>query len=249
MGPAFLTVKPVPSYLNSSAGASFSRKRAAVALLNGFYVDESQPHNYATEKVEQPMNGGIDIRMATVADAEAIRAIYAPYVTDSAITFEYDVPSVEEMARRIRTVQERHVWLVATDTEGAIAGYAYASPFKERAAYQWAVETSIYVRRDVKRRGIGKLLHDALEKAMKAQGILNMNACISYPASDPTPQASGLRPQTSDSRPDAPDLTLDSVRFHERMGYTRVAHFHLCGRKFGRWYDMIWMEKHIGEHV
>lgn len=172
----------------------------------------------------------LSIRPATDTDAKEIWAIYAPYVTDTAITFEYDVPTVEEMAKRMETVQKKYPWLVATDADGTVVGYAYASPFKERAAYQWAVETSIYVKMNQKGNGIGRLLHEALEEALRQQGILNMNACISY------------------VEPEDEYLTLDSVRFHERMGYTQVAHFHLCGRKFGRWYDMIWMEKLIGKH-
>ncbi len=172
----------------------------------------------------------LTIRPATGADAEAIWTIYAPYVTDTAITFEYDVPTVGEMARRMETVQRKYPWLVATETDGTVMGYAYASPFKERAAYQWAVETSIYVKMNQRGCGVGRLLHEALEEALRQQGILNMNACISY------------------VEPEDEYLTLDSVHFHERMGYTQVAHFHLCGRKFGRWYDMIWMEKLIGKH-
>ena len=82
----------------------------------------------------------------------------------------------------------------------------------------------------MKRCGIGRQLHDALEERLKAQGILNMNACISY------------------IDPEDEYLTQDSVRFHSRLGYEKVAHFHLCGKKFDRWYDMIWMEKLIGEH-
>lgn len=172
----------------------------------------------------------ITIRKATKADAEAIQTIYAPYVRETAISFEYDVPSVEEMAKRIEEVQKTHPWIVAEE-DGKIVGYAYAHAFYGRAAYQWAVETSIYVDRQEKRKGIGKKLHDTLEDRLKKQGILNMNACIAY------------------IEPEEEHLTQDSVRFHERMGYTKVAHFHLCGKKFGRWYDVIWMEKIIGEHV
>jgi phosphinothricin acetyltransferase len=172
----------------------------------------------------------ITIRKATKADAEAIQTIYTPYVRETAVSFEYDVPSVEEMAKRIEEVQKTHPWIVAEE-DGKIVGYAYAHAFYGRAAYQWAVETSIYVDRQEKRKGIGKKLHDTLEDRLKKQGILNMNACIAY------------------IEPEEEHLTQDSVRFHERMGYTKVAHFHQCGKKFGRWYDVIWMEKIIGEHV
>ena len=176
------------------------------------------------------MKNRITIRPAVQTDAEVIQQIYAPYVTQTAITFEYEVPSIEEMARRIAEVEKKYPWIVAEE-DGRVVGYAYASPFKQRAAYQWAVETSIYVDRDEHRKGIGQLLHDALEAQLRAQGILNMNACISF------------------IEPEDEYLSLDSVHFHQRMGYTQVAHFHQCGRKFGRWYDMIWMEKLIGEHV
>ena len=169
------------------------------------------------------------IRDATLSDAEAMLAIYAPYVEQTAITFEYDVPTLDDFRQRIKKIQEKYPWIVAEE-DGRILGYAYASAFKERVAYQWSVETSIYVDGSVKRQGIGHRLHDRLEQQLKAQGILNMNACISY------------------IEPEDEFLTLDSVRFHEQLGYVKVAHFHLCGKKFGRWYDMIWMEKFIGEH-
>ncbi len=190
----------------------------------------------------------IIIRNATKADIRVIQAIYAPYVTDTVITFEYDVPTVEEMERRMEQVQKKYPWLVAEEN-GKVVGYAYASAFKERAAYQWAVETSIYVDGQEKRKGIGRQLHDALEEALKMQGILNMNACISFPADALNNQPTRLtNPSPQEEYTPDPHLTLDSVHFHERLGYTTVAHFHLCGKKFGRWYDMIWMEKMIGEH-
>ena len=157
-------------------------------------------------------------------------AIYAPYVEHTAVTFEYNVPSEEEFLRRISKVQSRYPWLVAEDN-GRVVGYAYAGVFKERDAFQWAVETSIYVDVSMKRLGIGRLLHDALEERLRSQGILNMNACIAYP------------------RQEDEYLTRDSVSFHAKLGYKQVAHFHQCGKKFGRWYDMIWMEKMIGEHI
>ena len=157
-------------------------------------------------------------------------AIYAPYVEQTAITFEYDVPTLDDFRQRLLKVQAKYPWIVAEE-QGRIVGYAYASAFKERAAYQWAVETSIYVDSGMKQCGIGRQLHEGLEQRLKAQGILNINACISF-----------LDPEDK-------YLTQDSVRFHEQLGYQKVAHFHQCGKKFGRWYDMIWMEKLIGEHL
>ena len=117
----------------------------------------------------------ITIRPAIQQDAEALLQIYAPYVEKTAITFEYDVPTVDEFAGRISKVLQKHPYLVA-EISGEPVGYAYAGPFKERAAYDWAVETTVYVREDMKKHGIGRVLYTALEKALAAQGILNMNA-------------------------------------------------------------------------
>ncbi len=170
------------------------------------------------------------IRMASPGDAEELLKIYAPYVTDTAISFEYNVPSPEEFAGRIAHTLEKYPYLVAVE-KGRVNGYAYASPFKERPAYGWAVETTVYLRQDCRGRGLGELLYSALEEALKHQNILNMNACIAFTAAE-------------DER-----LTNASERFHARMGFQLVGRFSKCGYKFGQWYDMIWMEKLIGEHM
>ncbi len=169
------------------------------------------------------------IRTATPEDAARILAIYAPYVIDTAITFEYDVPSLEEFRQRIVGTLAKYPYLVAEEGE-EIVGYAYAGVFKARAAYNHCVETSIYVKREAHGHGIGKALYLEFENRLKSQGIINVNACISWI--------------------DEPDehLTHQSPEFHAHLGYERCAHFHKCGYKFGRWYDMIWMEKMIGEH-
>ena len=171
----------------------------------------------------------ITTRTAIPADAKALLAIYTPYVEQTAITFEYDVPTLEEFTSRIQNTLQKFPYIIAEENN-QILGYAYASPFKERAAYGWSVETSIYVKQDERQKGIGRILYDRLEEILKKQGILNVNACIGYP-------------QVEDEY-----LTQDSVRFHEKLGYSMVGTFHKCGYKFGRWYDMVWMEKFIGEH-
>lgn len=176
------------------------------------------------------MGNEIRIRTATVEDAEAILAIYAPYVTDTAITFEYEVPGIEEFRERIRHTLKRYPYLVA-EKDGAIIGYAYAGPFKERAAYDWAVETTIYVDTSRKKMEIGKKLYAALEQDLAQQNILNLNACIGY-----------LEQEDE-------YLTKNSVEFHTHLGYRLVGEFYQCGYKFGRWYNMVWMEKQIGEHT
>ena len=175
-------------------------------------------------------NTSITIRMANPADAQALLNIYAPYVINTAITFEYDVPSVEEFASHIAHTLEKYPYLIAEEG-GNILGYAYASPFHDRPAYDWAVETSIYVDQNIKHRGIGRKLHDALESTLREQGILNMNACIAYP------------PEEDEH------LDKNSVEFHAHMGYRLVGEFYKCGYKFNRWYNMVWMEKLIGEHL
>lgn len=171
----------------------------------------------------------IEIRVAAEADAEALLKIYTPYVKHTAITFEYEVPTVEEFASRIKKVLQRYPYFIA-EADGKAVGYAYVSPFKERAAYDWAVETSIYVDRNKRGMGIGKKLYEALECTLKEQNICNLNACIGYP-------------EVEDEY-----LTKDSVKFHEHLGYSMVGEFHKCGYKFNRWYNMVWMEKMIGEH-
>lgn len=172
----------------------------------------------------------IKIRIATINDTAELLAIYAYYVTNTAITFEYDVPSKAEFENRIRNTLEKYPYLVA-ELEGNIVGYAYAGPFKTRAAYQWNVETSIYVHKDYKHMGIGNQLYQALETILKSQNIRNMNACIAYPTQEDE------------------YLTKDSVYFHQKLGYSLVGEFHQSGYKFHRWYNMIWMEKLIGDHV
>ena len=106
--------------------------------------------------------GVLTIRTADRQDAEALLQIYAPNVKNTAITFEYDVPSVEEFAGRISKVLQKYPYLVA-EVNGEPVGYAYAGPFKERAAYDWAVETTVYVRENMKKSGIGRALYTALE--------------------------------------------------------------------------------------
>lgn len=170
------------------------------------------------------------IRIAAPADAEKLLLIYAPYVTDTAISFEYTVPTAAEFRSRIIHTLQKYPYLVA-EQSGQAVGYAYASSFIGRAAYDWNAETTIYLQKDKKRTGIGRILYEALEKSLTLQNILTANACIGYP-------------ETEDEY-----LTLNSIQFHEHLGYRMVGIFHQCGCKFNRWYHMAWMEKHLGEHT
>ena len=171
----------------------------------------------------------IQIRAAAPDDAGELLKIYEPYVRKTAITFEYDVPELEEFRKRIENTLKKHPYLAA-ERDGELLGYAYTGPFKERAAYDRAVETTIYLKENQRKMGVGRKLYQALEDISRAQNILNLNACIGYP-------------EIEDEY-----LTRNSVQFHEHLGYTMVGKFHKCGYKFGNWYDMVWMEKIIGEH-
>lgn len=171
----------------------------------------------------------VAVRVASPADAAAISEIYSYYVLHTAVTFEWEAPGVEEMRGRIARTLEKYPWLVAL-RDGRIVGYAYAGPFKDRAAYDWCAELSIYLAPEFRGQGVGSVLYEALEAALGKMGVSNLYACIAVP-----------------EREDA-FLTRSSERFHSRRGYRTVGEFKNCGYKFGRWYHMIWMEKIIGEH-
>ena len=172
----------------------------------------------------------MEIEKVTTKDAKQLLEIYAPYVENTAVSFEYEVPSLEEFRGRIRSISARYPYIKAAAEDGTILGYAYAGAFKPRAAYDWAVETTIYVRRECRGKGVGRALYEALERSLKGMGICNLNACIAYTSHQD------------------PHLTNDSMYFHEKMGYKMVGTFHRCGYKFHTWYDMIWMEKLIAPH-
>ena len=172
----------------------------------------------------------IIVRDAVPEDALRILEIYSYYITDTAITFEYVIPSTEEFRQRMRHTLQKYPYLVIEE-DGVIQGYAYAGVFKDRAAYDWACEMTVYIDRNAQRRGLGRMIYEALEAKLKAMGILNLYACIAYPEKEDE------------------YLTRNSVMFHKRLGYTPAGTFRRCGYKFDRWYDMVWMEKIIGGHT
>ena len=169
-------------------------------------------------------------RIAVPDDVPALLAIYAPYVEKTAISFEYEVPSVEEFRSRMETISQRYPYLVAEDEAGQILGYAYTHTFIAREAYDRCAETTIYLALDARRHGLGKRLYRAIEDLSRAQGIYNLYACIG-------------EPQGADDE----YLTDNSIRFHEHLGFRRIGVFRRCGYKFGRWYDMSWAEKLLGK--
>ena len=166
----------------------------------------------------------------TVADSADLLSIYSYYVENTAISLEHKTPSEAEFSKRISDISSKYPYIKAVNDDGITVGYAYATTFKPRASYDWSVETTIYIRREFRSMGIGKLLYDKLEKSLICMGILNMNACIVYPDSEDE------------------YLTDDSVRFHTKYGFNVVGMFNKCAYKFGHWYNVVWMEKSIGIH-
>ena len=159
------------------------------------------------------------IRIATEADVPAILEIYAPYVTGTTITFEYDVPTQTEFLSRFRSITCEFPWLVWED-RGEILGYAYACRPFERAAYSWCAEPSIYLKASARGQGIGRKLYAALEELLKLQGYRVLLALIT-------------------------GENTASLRFHEKLGYTFAGELKACGCKFGKWLSVFWMEKHL----
>lgn len=171
----------------------------------------------------------ITIRVASVKDASELLEIYAYYVEHTAITYEFEVPTLAEFEKRIETTLQNYPYLVA-EVDGNIAGYVYAGRFRTRAAYDWSVETSIYLSGKYQRMGLGRMLYERLEEILQKQNITNLYAGVADPVEEDE------------------YLTRNSEWFHEAMGYKTVARFYKCGSKFGRWYNLIHMEKIIGEH-
>ena len=157
------------------------------------------------------------IRLANAADIPAILDIYGPYILNTAISFEYTVPSLAEFTERFHSVTAQFPWLVWEEA-GTVLGYAYASLPFGRAAYRWVASCSIYLAPDARKRGIGTKLYDALEKVLTVQGYRKVYAII-----------------TSDNP--------GSLTFHEKRGFRQIGHFPECGIKFGKLYSVVWMEK------
>ena len=164
----------------------------------------------------------IDIRNAAAADAEVIRNIYAPYITDTCVTFETEVPAMEEFAARIESISRAYPYLVGV-TDGKVVGYAYASRHRARAAYQYSADVSIYVAPGYHRRGIGRALYSKLFELLRERGIYTVYAGITLP-------------------------NEESAGLHNAFGFRQVGVFRNVGYKFGRWLDVMWMEKPLREY-
>jgi phosphinothricin acetyltransferase len=163
------------------------------------------------------------IRLADVHDAPAVAAIYRPAVTDSVISFELEPPDGAEMGRRIERVRARMPWLVC-EAGGEVLGYAYAGLHRERAAYQWSVEVSAYVRGDTRRPGVARALYTSLFAALVVQGFRNAYAGVTLP-------------------------NAASVGLHTAMGFAPVGVYRGVGYKHGAWHDVAWFERALAPRV
>ena len=162
------------------------------------------------------------IRLAKPADADVLLAIYAPYIIHTAFTFETEVPSTEDFEHRIITYQQNWPWLVY-EINGVIAGYAYASKHRERAAYQWCVESSVYVHNDFQQKGIAKALYKTLFEILKYQGCRNVYAGITLPNDK-------------------------SVAFHKNFGFTWLAEYKNIGYKLNKWNTVSWWQLQLNDY-
>lgn len=162
------------------------------------------------------------IRSATEADAQAITDIYTPIVEETHISFETTPPSIDEMARRIRNTATRLPWLVC-ENEGRVVGYAYASPHNDRSAYQWSVNTSVYVAKEWQRDGVARGLYESLFELVQLQGLYTAYAVIALP-------------------------NPPSVAFHESIGFERVGVYRNAGFKDGEWHDVGHWERTLQPH-
>lgn len=166
------------------------------------------------------------LRLATTADAAELLKIYAPFVESedrnlSNVSFEYEVPTVEEFAGRIRDISAAYPYIVC-EHEGRLIGYVYAHPYIQRAAYQWGAEVTIYLAPEGQGVGLGRVMYTALESLLRLQGIKTLYSCI-----------------TASNK--------HSVKMHEALGYKIIGTFEKTGFKHGHWLDMVWMEKRIAD--
>ena len=145
---------------------------------------------------------------------------------NTAVSFEYNAPSEEEFKERIINTTKKYPYLVC-EKDGKVVGYAYAGAYSAREAYSWTATTSIYIDKDFRRQGIGSKLYYELEERLKELGIINILAGVAYT-------------ETEDEY-----LTHDSYKYHLKEGYKKVAHMETVGKKFDRWYDLIWLQKKV----
>ena len=218
---------------STMVGEAFRIKNCEEGGNDSNYPSEKQ-FEMAARNLNVPEYGNnrkpVYIRMATPDDAEAILNIYSYYVENTAITFEYEVPTVREFSERIRNIRKAFPYYVA-ERDGKILGYAYASKFATRAAYAWSSELSIYVDKDSHRIGIGELLLDAVESTLIRQGIINFYAIV------------------ADSSEKNVYIPKEGLPFYHKHGYAEEGRLSKVGAKFGQWFDTVYLVKRLGENV
>jgi L-amino acid N-acyltransferase YncA len=165
----------------------------------------------------------IKIRLASIEDAEQLCDIYKHYVDFTIVSFEYSSPCIEEMQNRILSICKQYPWIVA-EKKGKIIGYAYASKYKEREAYNWACESSVYIKKEYQDGGLGKKLYSELFKILKGQGYIVVLACISLP-------------------------NEQSINFHKKMGFTEIGIKKKVGVKFDKLIDVIWLQLQLNQEI
>ncbi|MBI5916263.1 MAG: N-acetyltransferase [Bacteroidetes bacterium] len=169
------------------------------------------------------MDNQLTIRLITESDASEVLEIYKPYVLDTIISFEYEVPTLEEYLQRIKTHTAEYPWLVCLQGD-KIIGFAYASKHRYRTAYQWSPESTVYLSPEVHRKGIARILYATLFSMLRYQGYFNVYAGVGLP-------------------------NEKSVGFHKAAGFEEIGIFRKVGYKHGHWHDTHWFQLHLAEHI
>lgn len=169
------------------------------------------------------MHNNYNIRLITPADADAALAVYAPYVLHTANTFEYEIPSVDDFRTKIEKITAQYPWLVC-ECDGEIVGYAYGSTHRERAAYQWSPESTVYISDKHHRKGIARVLYNTLFALLQQQGYINVFASVLV-------------------------TNVNSVEFHRAYGFEEIGLFKNIGYKLGEWHTNLWFQYTLQEHV
>lgn len=164
-----------------------------------------------------------EIRLINTSDAAAALAVYAPYVLNTAISFEYDVPSLDDFKKKIEKISSQYPWLVC-EYNGQIVGYAYGSTHRDRTGYQWSPESTVYLDEQYHRRGIARVLYETLFKLLKMQGYYSIYAGIL-------------------------SSNVKSVEFHRALGFEEIGLFKNIGYKLGEWHSNLWMQYFLQEHI
>ncbi len=165
----------------------------------------------------------VSIRTIDKNDTQEVLEIYAYYILNTPITFDYHVPSTSEFIEKITTITRDYPWLVCVENE-KIIGYAYGSMHRAKTAYQWSPESTIYLANGTYRKGLGRVLYETLFSLLKLQGYVNVYAGVTVP-------------------------NINSEEFHKALGFKEIGLFHKAGYKLGEWHDTKWFELHISEHA